>query len=82
MTTENSAIWVIFLVEYGDYVLLVILTAVFLLMIVEIEWDISRLAASVYFHTGVTVPVVRLSDGWLIYAVTIFVVIGSRVVLS
>ena len=42
--------------------MLVTLTAIFLLKIVEIEWDIIRLAASVNFSTGVTVPVVFLSD--------------------
>ena len=67
VTTENSATCVFFFIEYGDSVVLVIRTAVFLSIIVEIEWDISRLAASVNFPTGVTVPVVCHSDGrWVV----------------
>ena len=62
--------------------MLVILIAVFLLIIVEIEWDISRLAASVNFSIGVKVPVVCYSDGWSRNAVVVFVVIGGTVVLS
>ena len=58
VTRENSAICVFFLIKCGDSVVLVVLTAIFLSTIVEIEWDISRLAASVNFHTGVTVPLV------------------------
>ena len=71
-----------FLIEYGDSVVLVILTAVFLSKIVEIEWDISRLATSVNFPTGVTVPVVCHSDGWSTNAKSVFVVIGGTLVLS
>ena len=82
VTTENSAICVFFLVKYGVSVVSVILTAVFLSIIVEIEWDISRLAASVNFPTGDTVPVVCHSDGWSTDAVIDFVVIGGTVVLS
>ena len=69
-------------IKSGDSVVLVILTAVFLSLIVGIEWDNSRLAASVNFPTGVTVHVVCPSDGWLTNAVIVFVVIGGTVVLS
>ena len=82
VTTENSAICVFFFIKYGDYAVLVILTAVFLSIIVEIEWDISRLAAFVNFPTGVTVLVVIHSDGWSTNAVMVFVVIGGTVMLS
>ena len=82
VTTENSAICVFFSIKYGDSVLLVILTAAFLSMKFEIEWDISRLAASVNFPTGVTVPVACHSDGSSKNAVIVFVVIGGTVVLS
>ena len=58
VTTENSAISVCFLIRYGDSVVLVTLTAVRLSIIVDIEWEISRLAVSVNFSNGVTVPVV------------------------
>ena len=61
--------------------MLVILNAIFLSMIVEMEWDISRRAASVNYPTGVTVPVVCHSDGWPTKAVIVFVVIGGTVVL-
>ena len=64
VTTENSAICVCFLIRYGDSVVLVILTAILLSIIVDIEWEISRLAVSVNFSSGVTVPVVfHLEDG-------------------
>ena len=59
-----------------------ILTAVFLSNIVEIDWDISRLGAFVNFPTGVTVPVVCHPGGWSTNVVTVFVVIGGTVVLS
>ena len=82
VTTENSAIWVFFLVKYGNSVVLVILTAVFSSNIVEIEWDISRFAGYVNFPTGVTVPVVCHCDAWSTNAVIVFVVGGGTVVLS
>ena len=41
---------------------LVTVTAIFLSIIVDIEWDLMRLAVSVNFSTGVTVPVLFLSD--------------------
>ena len=63
VTTQNSAICVFFLIKYGDSVVLVILTAVFLSIIVEIEWDFCRLVSSVDFPTAVTVPVVCHYDG-------------------
>ena len=71
-----------FLFKYGDFVVLVILSAVFLSIIAEIEWDISRLAASVNFRSGVTVPAVCHYDGWSTKAVIVFVVISGNVVLS
>ena len=51
-------------------------------LVVEIEWDISRFAASVNFPTGVKVPVVCHSDGRTTNAVIVFVVISGTVVLS
>ena len=62
-TAEDSETCVFLSVENGDSVVLVILTAVFLSHTVEFQLDISRLAASVNFSTGVTVPVVCHSDG-------------------
>ena len=56
--------------------MLVILTAVFLSVIVEIEWDINRLAAFVNFSTGVTVPAACHSDGRSTNAVSSFVVLA------
>ena len=61
---------------------LVPLTAIFLSIIVDIEWDIMRLAVSVKFSTGVTVPVVFHSELWSTIAVIFFVVICGIVVLS
>ena len=63
VTTENSAICVFFLIRYGDSVLLVCLTETLLSNTVDIEWEISRLAVSVNFSTGVTVPVVFHYEG-------------------
>ena len=79
VTTENSAICVCFLIRYGDSVVLVTLTAILLLIIVDIEWEISRLAVSVNFSNVVTVPVVFHFDGWSMKAVIVFVVVGGIV---
>ena len=79
VTTENSAICVCFLIKYGDSVVLVILTAMRLSIIVDIEWEISKLAVSVNFSNGVTVPVVFHFEGWSMKSVTVFVVIGGMV---
>ena len=79
LTTENSAICVCFLIRYGDSVVLVTLTAMLLSIIVDIEWEISRLAVFVNFSNGVTVPVVSHFDGWSMKAVIVFVVVGGRV---
>ena len=77
--TENSAICVCFLIRYGDYVILVTLTASLLSIFVDIEWEISKLAASVNFSNGVTVPVVFLFDGWSMKAMIVFVVAGGMI---
>ena len=82
VTTENSATWVFFLIEYGDSVVLVTLTAVFLSIYVNIERDISRLPASVNYPTNVTVPVVCHDDGWSTNAVIVSVVKGGTVMQS
>ena len=82
MTTENSAFCVFFLIKYGDTFVLVILTAVFLSIIVEIEGDFGGVADFVNYPTGVTVPVVCHSDGWSTNAVIVFVINGGTVVLS
>ena len=65
--------------RYGDSVVLVTLTAIFWSIIVDIEWEISRLAVSVNFSNGVTVPVVFHFDGWSMKAVVVFVVVGGIV---
>ena len=79
MTTENSAICVISLFRYGDSVALVTLTVILLSNIIDIEWEISKLAVSVNFSNGVTVAVVFRFDGWSTNAVTVFVVVGGIV---
>ena len=81
-TTENSAICVCFLMRYGDSVALVVLTSPFLSIFVDIEWEISKLAVSVNFSNGVTVPVVFHFDEWSLKAVIVFVVVGGRVKAS
>ena len=79
VTTENSAICVCFLIKFGGSVVLVTLTAILLSIIVNIEWEISKLAVSVNFSNGVTVPVVFHFEGWSMKAVTVFVVAGGIV---
>ena len=81
VTTDSSAICVFFLTEYGDFVLLVTLTVIFLSVIIDIENDISRIAVSVTFPTGIIVPVVFRSDGWSTNAVIAFFVISGTVML-
>ena len=61
---------------------MVTLTAILLSIMVDIEWDIMRLAVSVNFSTGVTVPVVFHSDTWSTNAVIVFVVNCGIVTLS
>ena len=56
-----------------------LLLVLFFSIIVDIEWEISKLAVSVNFSNGVTVPVVFHFDGWSIKAVTVFVVAGGMV---
>ena len=56
---------------------MVTLTAILLSIIVDIEWEISRLAVSVNFSSGVTVPVVFHFDGWPIKALIVFAVVGG-----
>ena len=68
-----------FLTRYGDSVVLVTLTAILLSIIVDIEWEISRLPVSVNFSNGVTVPVVFHFDVWSMKAVIVFVVVGGIV---
>ena len=77
VTTENSEFCVFFLIRYADSVALVTLTATFLSLIVNIQWEIGRLAVSVNFSNVVTVPVVFLSEGWLTKTVIVFVVLGD-----
>ena len=81
-TTENSAICVCFLIRYGDSVVLVTLTAILLSIIVDIEWEISKLAIFVNFSNSVTVPVVFHFDGWSTKALIVFVVVGGIVSAS
>ena len=68
-----------FLIRYGDSVVLVTLTAILLSIIVDIELEISKLAVSVNFSNGVRVPVVFHFDGWSMKAATVFVVVGGTV---
>ena len=82
VTTENSAICVCFLIRYGDSIVLVTLTAVLLSIIVDLEWEISKLAVSVNFFRGVTVPAVFHFNGWSTKAVIVFVVVGGIVRIS
>ena len=63
----------------GDSVVLVTLTAILLSIIVDIEWEISRLAVSVNFSNGVLMPVVFRFKGWSMKAVIVFVVVGGMV---
>ena len=65
--------------RHGDSVVLVTLTAILLSIIVEIEWETSRLAVSLNFSNGVVVPVVFHFDGWSMKAVIVFVVVGGMV---
>ena len=41
MTTENSANCVCFSIRYGDFVVLVTVTAILLSVVVDIDWEIS-----------------------------------------
>ena len=79
LTTENSATCVLFLIRYGGSIVLVTLTAISLSKIVDIEWEVSKLAVSVNFSSGVTVPGVFHSDGWSTKAVINFVFLGGVV---
>ena len=79
MITENSAICVFYLIRYFNSVLLVTLIAILLSNTVDIEWEISRLANSGKFPSGVTVPIVFHSDGWLAKAVNVSVVVSGIV---
>ena len=76
---ENSAICVCFLIRYCDSVVLVTLTAILLSIIVNIEWEISRLDISVNFSNWVTIPVVFHFDGRPAKAVIVFILVGGIV---
>ena len=79
VTTENYANCVCFLIRYGDSVVLVTLTANLLSIIVDIQWEISKLAVSVNFSNSVTVPVLFHFDGWPTKVVINFVVVAGMV---
>ena len=79
VTTENSAIFVYFLIETGQSVVLVTLNATFLSVFVDIEWEIITLAVSVSFYNRVTVPVVVHSKARSTKAVIVFVDLGGIV---
>ena len=68
--------------RYGDSIVLVTLIAFLLSIVADIEWEISRLAVSVNFSNGVTVPVVFHFDGWSRKAVIVFVVVGGMIKVS
>ena len=77
LTTDKSALCVCFLIRYDDSVVLVTLTAILLSPTVNIDWEISKLAVSVNFSNGVTVPVVIHFDGWSTKVEILFVVVGG-----
>ena len=79
MTTENFATCVCFFLRYDNSVVLVALTAFLLSIIVDMEREISKLAVSVNFSYGITVPVVFHFDGWSTEAGIAFVVVGGIV---
>ena len=80
MTSEISAVCVFCLFEHGDFVVMVIVTAsYFLVKNVDLEWEISRLAVSVNFSSGVTVPAVFHSEGWSTKVLLVFVVLDGIV---
>ena len=64
VTTEISANCIFPLIRCGDSVVLVTLTAPLWSNIVDIEWEISRLAVSLNIYNGVRVPVVFHSERW------------------
>ena len=63
MNMEDSATSVFRLIKWGVSVVLVTLTATFLSIIVEIEWEIISVAVSVNFSNGVMVAFVFQSEG-------------------
>ena len=65
-----------------DSAVFVFLTATFLLIFVEIEYDTCRIALWVYFCTGFTVHVVFLSTGRFKEAIMVFVPIERILKLS
>ena len=79
VTTQNSAICVCFLSRCGDSNVLVTLTAILLSNIVDVGWEISKLAVSVNFSNGVRVPVVFHFDRGSTKAVIVLVVVGGMV---
>ena len=79
VTTENSAICVCLSIRYGDYVVMVTLTAILLSIIIDTECEISKLALSVNFSNGVIVPFVFHFDGWSTKIVIVFAVFGGMV---
>ena len=82
VNTENSAICVCFLIGYGGSVVLVALTTILWSIVVVIAWEISKLAVSVNFSNGVTVPVMFHFEGWTTKAVIVFVVVGGMARVS
>ena len=76
---EKFAVSVCFLIRYGVSIVLVTPPAILLSIIVDIEWEIGRLAVSVNFSNGVVVPVVFHFDGQSTKAVIVFVVVGGIV---
>ena len=66
-----------FLIRYGDSVVLATLTAILLSTIVNIEWEISKLAVSVNSSNDVRVFVLFHFDGWSTKAVIVLVVVDG-----
>ena len=61
---------------------MVTLTAILLSITVDIEWENNKLAVSVNFSNGITVPIVFYFDGWSTKAVIVFVVLDGIVKAS
>ena len=54
--TENATIYIFFLSEYGDSVVLVTLTAIFLSIIVDIELGITKIFPTVSHYLLCSIP--------------------------
>ena len=76
VTLAISPIYLLSFIRHGDSVVLVNLTAAFLKFFGNIDCEMGKLAVSVNFSNGVTVPVFYHSEGWSTKAVIVFVVLS------